>query len=385
MTVLVVSHSGGYWGAEQRITELAPRLARRGVELTLATAASSTFARSWCDRGLDLVPLELPPHDGLRRPDGSGRRPTVRGFMREGRTIARSVRSLLPHARRFDVLHSHSSSAHVEVAIVGRLLGKRTVLDVHDITTPGLGRRVLGLAARAASAVLANSVATGASVAADPSKVKIIHPGVDVSRYHPGPVDPALRERLGGRAGDVLIGILGRIDPIKRIEIAVDALETSRRRNLKLVVVGDQLRGDAEYASALRRDAERRLPGRVLFTGALDDIPSVMRALDLVVNTSVAEPFGRSILEAQASGRAVVASDGGGPTDFVADGVTGLLVPPLDARALCEAIERLAADEPLRAALGAAGRDQAVDRFALDRQSECMADLYRDLLDPLAP
>lgn len=380
VTVLVVSHSEGYWGAEQRITELAPRLALRGVTLTLATPASSPFASAWSAQGLDLLPLELPSHVGLRRPDGSGRRPTVAGFAREGRVVVRSVGSLRPHGRQVDVLHSHSSSAHIEVAGVGCLLRKRSVLDVHDITSPGLGRRVLGLAARAASAVLVNSVATGASVAAAPAKVKVIHPGVDVERYHPGPADSELRNRLGARSGDVLVGMLGRIDPIKRIEIAVDALEASHHPNVKLVVVGDQLRGGAAYASALREATERRLPGRVMFTGPMGDIPSVMRALDVVINTSVSEPFGRSILEAQASGRAVVASDGGGPTDFVANDVTGLLVPPLDARALREAIERLATDESLRSALGAAARAQAVERFSLDRQSDLMANLYWDLV-----
>ncbi|CAN5621187.1 hypothetical protein BH18ACT1_BH18ACT1_02380 [soil metagenome] len=112
-------------------------------------------------------------------------------------------------------------------------------------------------------------------------------------------------------------------------------------------------------------------------------MPEVLRALDVLVNASRAEPFGRSVLEAQASGVPVVATDAGGIPEFVSDGVTGLLVPPGDEPALAAAIDRLLEDEELRARLAAAGRAQAEERFALETRYDLVAGVFRGAVPPL--
>ena len=92
------------------------------------------------------------------------------------------------------------------------------------------------------------------------------------------------------------------------------------------------------------------------FAGRRADVPDVLRCLDVLVNASDAEPFGRSVLEAQASGVAVVGTDAGGIPEFVDSDVTGLLVPPGVPAALRAALARVLADaEPA----GAAGRRRA--------------------------
>ncbi len=85
------------------------------------------------------------------------------------------------------------------------------------------------------------------------------------------------------------------------------------------------------------------------FVGRTNDVPDTLRALDVLVNTSVAEPFGLSVLEAQASGVAVVGTRAGGIPDFVFDGDNGLLVPSGDADALAKALDRLVTDPEWRA------------------------------------
>ncbi len=98
----------------------------------------------------------------------------------------------------------------------------------------------------------------------------------------------------------------------------------------RLVVVGDVGVRTSDYAHQLESRAADLLGSRVRFVGRRDDIPDVLRALDILVNASSAEPFGRSVLEAQATGLSVIGTRDGGIPEFVADGETGLLVEPGD-------------------------------------------------------
>ena len=119
-----------------------------------------------------------------------------------------------------------------------------------------------------------------------------------------------------------------------------------------------------------------------MFTGARQDVPDVMNAMDVVVHTSVrGEPFGRVIIEAMSVGRPVVATRAGGVPEFVHDGVDGMLVAPGDSGELAAVIERLLRDPALRARL-AAGASAAVRNFSLDHHVAEMTRLYdRILLD----
>ncbi len=122
------------------------------------------------------------------------------------------------------------------------------------------------------------------------------------------------------------------------------------------VLVGSAMFGEDDYEAELRRQVERLgLVDRVRFAGFVEDVGSELDEADCVVHASViAEPFGQVVVEAMAAGRAVIASDLGGPREVVTDGVDGLLCPPDDPAALAERLVRLARDPELRAALGRA-------------------------------
>ncbi len=98
------------------------------------------------------------------------------------------------------------------------------------------------------------------------------------------------------------------------------------------------------------------------FAGRATDVPGTLRALDILVNASVAEPFGLSVLEAQATEVAVVGTAAGGIPDFVFDGDNGLLVPSGDADAPSKALERLLTDDELRARIASHGHATALGR-----------------------
>ena len=111
-----------------------------------------------------------------------------------------------------------------------------------------------------------------------------------------------------------------------------------------------------------------------------DDVPGVWRHAHLAVLPSYREGFGMSLAEVAATGRALIASDVAGCRDVVRDGVTGLLVPPRDAIALAEAIERLARDTDTRRRFAGMARRDAEQRFALERITRTALELYETAL-----
>jgi len=139
--------------------------------------------------------------------------------------------------------------------------------------------------------------------------------------------------------------------------------------------------GDGELRPSLERQAEAaRLNGRVRFLGYRNDVPAVLAASDALVLPSFAEDVPLVILEAMAAGLPVVASDVGGVGEAVVHGVTGLLVPPGDARALAEAIAGLARDPDLTRRMGREGRRRVETTFSLPREIDAYEEMFRSLL-----
>lgn len=382
--VLVVTRASRVWGAQLRLLLTAPELRARGVELTLAAPPGNAFVERWVGAGHALLALPAPGRDELRRADGRRAGPLALAGVAVD-TVRRTVR-LARLARRFDVLLSFNRHAHVEVVLAGRLARRPVVMEVVDIVRPGLGRRLQAIAASLATEVVANSRATASTLGGAADRTHVIHPGVDDSRFSPGPADSALRERLsGGRRGRI-VAILGRVDPGKGIELLADAWTladgSGRHPHLAdavLAVVGDRGVAPDGYVESLRSSVTARLGDRAVFTGRIEDVPAVLRTVDVVVNASDAEPFGRSVLEAQAVGVPVVAADGGGIPEFVADGVTGFLFPPGDVAGLADALERALADPAAAGAVAGAAQRQALERHATADRYDELAELYRRL------
>jgi glycosyltransferase involved in cell wall biosynthesis len=377
--VLLVSHKSKVWGIQRRLLVLAPHLAERGVRITLAAPPDSHWATLWeTTTGLEFVPLTLPEHLGLRQP-GTNRRASVLQVAREAAVVAESARRIAALSRPYDLLFSGSLAAHAEVAIAGRLARRPAVLMLVDIVAPGFGRRLLRSAASLSWATVVNSTATMATLGGS-GRPRLIHPAIDLQVFHPGTPDPGIRSAFGATTSDVLVGIVGRVDEEKGIDTLVDAIGTLRRRGLavRLAIVGDVGTGPEPYGQRVREHAERVLGDHVFFAGRRDDIPDVIRSLDVLVNASVAEPFGMSVLEAHASGVAVVATAAGGVTDFVRDDENGILVPPRDVQSLADAVGRLVDKPELRQRLGAAGRRSAEVGFDVRNQFDRYESLFRE-------
>jgi len=208
----------------------------------------------------------------------------------------------------------------------------------------------------------------------------VITSGIDVERFSPGELakDP-IRIEKGERHARV--ATVGSLQPRKGHEYflraAVEIL--ARRDDVEFLVIGDGPR-----RGELRRlAADLGIGDHVHFLGVRDDLPDLLRAVDIVVLASHEAAGGHSetlplvLLEAGATGLPVVATDVGAVSDIVVDGRTGFLVPQRDWRALAERIERLLSDEPLRRQMGAIARERTFAKFNAGRMCRSFERLFR--------
>ncbi len=212
----------------------------------------------------------------------------------------------------------------------------------------------------------------------------VVYNGVDLAEFAVADDPLALRAELGLAPEDQVVGCVGRLVAWKGQHILLRALAelAPARPRLRGLVVGAPEAQGQEYADALRALArELALEDRLIWTGFRQDIPRLLRAMDLLAHTSIApEPFGRVLIEAMAAGTPVIASDAGAVPEIITHGATGLLVPPGQAAPLAQAIA-WALDHPQeRAAWQGAARRAVEERFSLAAYVEGVERVYEEML-----
>jgi glycosyltransferase involved in cell wall biosynthesis len=194
----------------------------------------------------------------------------------------------------------------------------------------------------------------------------VIHNGIDTERFKPErEARTRLRAELGVAADDLLIGHVGRLDPMKDHPtlLRAAAIVCRKREDVRFVCVGG---GAALYADELRRlSAELGISAKVIWAGARADMPALYGALDLFVSSSISEGFPNVIGEAMACGVTCVVTDTGDSALIV--GETGTVVAPRDASALSEAI--LSCLESGTGATGMRARARILENFSVERMA----------------
>ncbi|RZT87885.1 glycosyltransferase involved in cell wall biosynthesis [Pseudonocardia sediminis] len=197
-----------------------------------------------------------------------------------------------------------------------------------------------------------------------PSKIHVVHNGVDPLPYPPRR-DESLARELGLDPGRVVVGTVAVLRPEKDHAILLRAFAdvASRCPEAVLLLVGDgPLRRELAAAAA-----ELGIADRVVFTGARRDVPRILPLIDIFVMSSRTEAFPMALLEAMAAGLPSVCTTVGGIPEIVEDGLTGHLVPPREPGPLATRLVELIATPSRRHAMGGAARRRLEDRFGLDR------------------
>ena len=287
-----------------------------------------------------------------------------------------SLKQLLPLINRvatlsrdYDLIYANTQKALVVGAIASFLSRRPLVYHLHDILSldhfSATNRRIAVTLANRAALVIANSQASqDAFIAAGGRKdiVEFVYNGFDLALYQQPATD--LKQQLGIDKDRFLVGHFSRLSPWKGQHILLEAL-TRCPENVTALLVGDALFGEQDYVQQLHAQvAELKLENRVKFLGFRDDVSSLMAACNLVTHTStVAEPFGRVIVEAMLCGTPVIATQAGGAQELIESSKTGWLVASGDAMDLAAAINNCIAQPEQSARMAQAANLQAIQRF----------------------
>lgn len=215
-------------------------------------------------------------------------------------------------------------------------------------------------------------------------KAVTIHSGIDVNTFYPDDEKGKRWREALGYSRNPLVGIVARLGVGKGHETF---LRSACRVHQVFPHVHFLVVGRAEDEEDRKREEklkflvkEMGLLTSVSFLGYREDLPDVMAALDLLVVATEAEPFGRVILEALASGKPVVGTASGGTPEVVRDGENGFLVPPGDEEAMAEAILKILRSPRQAKKMGERGRELLLSEFTLEAYVQKIETLYLSLL-----
>lgn len=330
------------------------------------------------DQGVDAVLIP-----GLKRTLAGG------GNVRALQTLRRLIRQTRPH-----IVHTHMAKAGALGRVAARLEKVPVVVHTyhghifHGYFNPFAASFFLTVEralARVTDRLIAISEGQRNELCrryrlAQEDRFELIPLGFNLEPFRRSRPSEYLRRRFGIPSQTVLVGTVGRLVPVKRVERFIEmAARLSSQPGLepiRFVVVGDGPQRVSLEIMARRHG----LDGRLFWTGWEEDLPSVYADLDVAVLTSRNEGTPVSLIEAQAAGVPVVAADVGGVREVVADGTSGWIVPADDFDGLVGAVSRLVSDADLRRRMGQAGGVQA-QRFTAERLIRRMDNLYHRLLD----
>lgn len=309
----------------------------------------------------------------------------------------RTIRSLCDYVREneIDIIHTHNPQPHKFGVAAGLLCRVPVVHTKHGRNYPDDKKRVW--LNRQLSRYTAKLVAVSEDVArvaveiekVPPGKVVVIRNGVRVNRSSDTMPQGGVRgiARLWKRhrkRNKVTIGSVGRLSEEKNYALLIDAF----------VVLNNRLRhfcGGALKAELLfvgdgpeRADLEKRVegaglqPDQVRFAGMQTNVGEWLNRMDIFCLSSDTEGTSMTLLEAGAAGIPGVVTDVGGNGEIVANGVSGLVVPPGDAEALAAALFRLAVDYDLRIEMGASARDRVAELYSLEEMVKQYCAVWRD-------
>ena len=375
--LVTVNDAPGLWGAENYLLRLAPFIADAGYDQLLA-APPCELADAWVEAGYEWIALPMANSRALGT--GVSRRilelsKQVVPVVHRGRLIAQIIRD-----RSAQLVQGNSFWTLPDAALAGRIARVPCILHLHG-NEGGMARLTKSVSVLASSRSIAVSDAVARSLLPIARRrTQTIVNGVDTSVFYPAPPAPGVRALLAHDEAGVVALVACRLDRAKQLEHVIHAVKRVRDRgiNLQLAVVGATTE-TSSYEDFLRDLGESVLGEAVRFLGRRSDVESLLRAADIYVLAGSVEGLPLGIIEAQASGCAVVAYPASGIPEVVVHGITGLLAIQNDWVSLSEKLFALASNPQFRSEVSRRALE-SVHLRTLERQAAAYLELLETVL-----
>lgn len=292
--------------------------------------------------------------------------------------------------RQPHLLHGNSLSMS---RLIGRLAGRLS------IPTTGHLRDIIGLSAAAVADVNRNQRVIAVSHATrdyhvaqglNPTRVTVVHNGIDLDRFQPRQPTGRLLAELHLTSSTEnpvkLVATIGQIGLRKGQDVLAAAAKSivDRVPQTHFLIIGErnsQKTESIEFERSIQQAFEQcGLSQHLHLLGYRHDVDRMLNEIDLLVHSANQEPFGRVLLEATAAGVPIVATDVGGTNEIVVDGQTGRLVPARDPGALANAVVSTLTEDGLAMQFRIAARRRAITEFSIATAAERLADVWRQTL-----
>ena len=394
--ILYLDSGSGIGGGQRSLLLLLSRLDSNRWTPFVGCLGDSAFAAEVAKTEAKLIPLSLP---AAHNKTDKVKRFTFRDLwadLRQLQVVFQLHRAVKHHA--IDLIHANSLSVALLGGIVARVNRIPILMHKRYATSYGIFDR---LCERLLHRVILVSEATRWDFAPE-VKQTLIYNGVDLDAFQASQKEvETLRGELfkeskavrssaihcassGSVESEIsLVGVVTRITPEKGIHFLVRAMaELKGKTAIKLLIVGGPyFQKDVDYMDSLKREvADLGVEDSVIFTGFLSDTRIIMSLLDIVLVPSIIpEACPRTIIEAMAVGKPVIATPLGGSKELVTP-ETGMLVPPEDPSAIAVAMAALATDRERLRIMGAAAHTRAAQLFSSKKNTALTEAVYTELL-----
>ena len=383
--ILYLDSGSGIGGGQRSLLLLLNLLDKDRFTPFVGCLGDSPFAAEAEKTEARVVPLSLPTaHNKIDKI----RRFTLGDLLedlRQFKVILQLHRMVKRNA--IDLIHANSLSVALLGGIVARINRIPILMHKRYATSYGVLDRICE---RLLHRVILVSEATRWNFAPI-AKQTLIYNGVDLDAFQASPEEVQdLRAELLPDASDasIVAGVVTRITPEKGIHFLVRAIAALKGLSLMtgtdiklLIVGGPYFQKDIDYMNELKQEvADLGVEDSIIFTGFLSDTRVVTSLLDIVLVPSIIpEACPRTIIEAMAVGKPVIATPLGGSKELVTPD-TGILVPPEDASAIADAIAILTTDRERLRAMGKASRNRAEQLFSSEKNTALTEAVYAELL-----
>lgn len=354
----------GPGGSERQLTEIAKRLDRSRFSPVVGYFRGGMRLEELIEAGVPTIHVDI---QSFKRPDVLSQTLQFRRFLK---------------ARRIGIVHTFDYPLTCFAVPAARLSGVPIVLSsqrAHRDLIPSSYRRLVRLTDLLVDGIVVNCRAVQEDLVSEEDvprrKIRLCYNGIDCDKFDFA-THSAIRNKFV--SGSLTVGCISVLRSEKNLHLLLSAVAslTPSLPELQVILVGS---GSEE--SRLRDRAKAlNIDDRCFFQPAEKDVAPWLKSIDIFVLPSSTEALSNSLMEAMASGCAVVASRVGGNPELVCDGETGVLFTPGDERDLADKIRLLARNGTLRSYLGDNAKKLIRQRFRLDQSADRMAVIYEEFV-----